>query len=382
MAPKSLTILFLNENPLPPHFTRGTISGKELRLRSALPYVKTIHVICAKGFAVDAKNSQVGKLEQKIVLHHLPSFPHYLISLPLFIWGLYYALKLKPDTIEAESPIFSGPIAVLLGKMFNIPSIVEVRTTFNLMAHHRLKFLPLKFKKNLIDKFQLCILSYSSHIIVNSTTYHQWLMTHGLPSVEINPGLQYAPQTTTLPPKPPYILGFMGRLVPEKGLHLLIDAIDYLAQRGGTPKFKVEIAGDGPSKDVFVKQMKSKNLNHLISFLGQVNNFKTLSKWHLLINPCLVNAPLEMVNAEAAYMGIPVICFGDGLIPETVIDKQTGLHVKQKNAFKLSKAIQYLLKNPKLYHHLSQNARHLAHTKYSFSTQVTTLDRLYSQLIS
>jgi glycosyltransferase involved in cell wall biosynthesis len=381
MAPKSLTILFLNENPLPTHFTRGTISGKELRLRSALPYVKTIHVICAKGFAVDAKKSQVGPLEQKVLLHHLPSFPHYLISVPLFIWGLYYALRYKPDTIEAESPIFSGLPAVLIGKLLNVPTIVEIRNTFTSIARYRLTFLPLKTKKRVINVLQLFVFRHASLVIANSKTYHAWLKNHGIYSVVINPGLQYPPPSPQTKFHQPPIVGYLGRLVIDKGIDYFIDAIDILAKRGGVPKFKVEIAGDGPYKTNLINQIQSRDLYHLITLLGLVPNYPTLEKWDILVNPCLINSPLEMVNAEAAYMGLPVICFGNGRYPETVLDQQTGIHVKTKSAQHLANAIRLLLKNKPLHQHLSQHAITFAKDDYSFEKQVQKLDKAYKHLI-
>ncbi len=82
------SILFLNENPLPAVYTQGTVSGKELRLRSALRWVKVVHVLAPKGKWVgDTHNANIGELEKKIVIHHIPAWPYYLRAIPLFFWA-------------------------------------------------------------------------------------------------------------------------------------------------------------------------------------------------------------------------------------------------------------------------------------------------------
>lgn len=376
-----MNILFLNENPLPAIYTRGTISGKELRLRAAIPQIDAIHVLCRPGPAVVSHRSEQTALEEKIIIHRLPSWPYYLAGIPLFIGGLYLSIRFKPATIEAESPIISGPAAIFIGKLLHIPSIIELRASYIHLIKYRFLWIPLKWKRSWVNWLQYTVMSHANAVIANSQTYHTRLKKMGISSVIINPGIQYNPDipkiSTHLPGN--FTLGYLGRLVPEKGVDLFIQAIKLLDHQTQLPPFHVEIAGAGPQSSALVALVKNLHLSHRITFIGMIDNYTVLRHWHILVNPNTVNHPLEMVNVEAAYMRVPVVCFGNQLIPETVAHGKTGLKVQPKTATALATAIIKLLTQPKLFHQLQLNGPAFAQ-KYSFTDQVATLTSLYHDL--
>lgn len=376
-----MKILFLNENPLPETFNRGTISGKELRLRSAIHQVDAVHVICRRGPPVTSHHQEQTTLEDPIVIHRLWPWPYYLSSLPLFLVGLYWTIRLKPQLIEAESPILSGPSAILLGKLFHLPVIVELRASYLHLIKYRFKFIPLAWKRLLLDLVQPWTFSHASAIIANSKTYQHRLSKLGFPSVVINPGLQYAPPTPPVPkfPLSNFTLGFLGRLVPEKGVDLLIRAVYLLDRQPHLPPFQVEIAGSGPQLVTLQTLVNLLDLKHRITFIGMIDNFTVLKHWQILINPNTVNHPLEMVNVEAAHMRVPVVCFGNQLIPETVIDNQTGVKVFPKTPEALSQALATLLTHPNRLRVFQLNGPKLA-ADYAFTDQVDRLTTLYRSL--
>ena len=191
-------ILFLNENPLPAIFTRGTISGKELRLRAALKEIDEVHVIARRGQPVASHHRDQTPLEEKIIIHRLPSWPYYLSTLPLLIGGFILTKRLSPLTIEAESPILSGPAAVILGWWFKLPAIIEVRASYDQLIRFRLRLLPLHFKKWLLNLVLLFSYRRASVIIANSQMYAERLHKLGFEAVIINPGLQYLPPSLRL----------------------------------------------------------------------------------------------------------------------------------------------------------------------------------------
>ena len=376
--PSTKTILYLNDNPLPSVFTKNTIPGKEYRLRAALPDIHSIHVICPPDHHSNP-NIEPTPLEKKIIIHHILPWPYYLRCLPLFIYGFYYAHKYKPILIEAESPIISGVAAVLIGKILSIPTIVEVRASYHHLIKFHLTFIPLTIKKSILNFIYFRVLTHANAVIANSSLYQTNLNQHHIPSTVINPGLQYPPPTSNQKSSIP-IIGYLGRLVPEKGVRLLIDAASILTNDASCPHFKVEIAGNGPEQSSLIDLVNQLNLNHRISFLGQVPNYSTLKRWYLLVNPNLVHHPLEMVNAEAALLGVPVICFGTSRYPETVKHLQTGIKIKSSTSPQLAKAIKHLLTHPSLHHQLSQNGPKFARRHYCFESQVSRLRQLYQQL--
>jgi glycosyltransferase involved in cell wall biosynthesis len=378
------SVLFLNDNPLPDTFTQGTITAKELRLRAALEGIDTVHVIAPKGPYVSSHIQTQTALEEKIIVHHCFSFPYYGRGLSLFLHGLLLALKIKPLTIEAESPHISGPAAIIIGRLLGIPSIIEVRATLSALLHHRLKWLPLRLKQYALYLVQDWSYHHATRIIANSFTYQKRLAHLGYQSTVINPGLQprrFTAKKATLPKNTHgYVIGYLGRLVPEKGIDVFIKAIDLLSQNHTLPPFFIEIAGAGPEKSKLAKLVESLQLEHLVNFLGQVDNVTVLSHWDLLVNPCLVNAPIEMVNAEAAALGVPVICFGNEVYPETVAHNQTGLKVLPKTPAVLAQAIAHLLNHPEEIKNFSRKGPVFAKKFYSFSSQTLALKNLYHEL--
>lgn len=372
------TILFLNDNPLPSKFSKGTISGKELRLRAAIKNIGSITAIGFRGHSLHHHKKPIGYLERKIHTILIPKWPYYLRSLPLFIYGLYYFHKLKPSTIEAESPIISGIAAIVIGKLTKTPVIVEVRASYHELIKIRLPFISLFIKRYLLNCVLHFVYQRSTKIISNSNQYASEIKHLGYKAIVINPGLQYLPGT--IPPKPKQvIIGYLGRLVPEKGIEILIKCIDILI-KSGINQFTVEIAGQGPHKAKLRSLVRSLKLNSVIKFVGFTNNYQTLSKWSILVNPNIVDHPLEMVNAEAASMGVPVICFGNNTFPETVIHRQTGLKLSKKSPTALSQAITTLINNPQLRQQYSARSISFARNKYNMSTQIDHLKNLYYEL--
>jgi glycosyltransferase involved in cell wall biosynthesis len=376
------TLLFLNENPLPRTFTKGTIAGKELRLRAAIPQVKQIHVLTpvSQTKTIQVGDLSLGPLEAKITIHPLIPFPYYFRFIPLFLQGFFIYLKYKPSLVEAESPIISGLAGALLKSIFKCKLVIEYRASYDQLLLIKATFLPKRFKHYLYRRLSDFSLSRANGCIANSKYYHQQLQRRGFHSVIINPGLQYPPLKPTKIRTNNFIIGYLGRLVPEKGVSLLLDAVSLLNNMITPTKIAVEIAGDGPEKQRLKRQAQRLKLAGQIKFLGLSPNYQTLARWSLLINPNLVSHPLEMVNAEAAYMGVPVICFGSPDTPETVIHHRTGIKLKQISAAAIADAILTLYQNPKTRQALGRKASEFAHTSYRFENQVTLLKQLYLRL--
>lgn len=368
-------ILFLNENPLPKRFVKGTISGKELRLRAACKEIDEVHAIALPGKVVETNDKTMGSLERKIFVHLTIGWPYYLAPIILFFYGLYYVWKLRPKVVEAESPILSGVAAVVLGKLFNLPTLVEVRASYEELIKMKLTFVSLQLKKVMLSVVQKWVLTNATIIVANSKTYQKSLEKMGFESEVINPGLQYPPKRI-LKKKQAKIIGYLGRLVPEKGVDYLLRACKLIEKDLVAKGWSVEIAGDGPEREKLENLAKQlfENSQLKVRFLGFVDNYQTLSRFALLVNPCLAKAPLEMVNVEAAYMGVPVVCFGDENIPETVVDEETGLKVKKQSPELLAKAILEIINK-----NLGKFRYDRLVVKYAFERQKQTLERVYQR---
>jgi len=120
------------------------------------------------------------------------------------------------------------------------------------------------------------------------------------------------------------ILAVVGRLSPEKGVDVFLDACAEL-MRAGTP-FSALIAGDGPDAPRLHEQARQLRLGN-VHFLGTVSNIAALYRAiDLLVLPSrsegLPNVVLEALGADR-----PVLCTRVGAVPEVLEDALAGVIV-------------------------------------------------------
>lgn len=123
--------------------------------------------------------------------------------------------------------------------------------------------------------------------------------------------------------KPADYFVFFGRVSPEKGTHLAIQA----ALQAGV-KLKI-IGPDWGMFDYWRKEIEP-HLGKKIEYLGQLPHKKALpivAKARGLLFPIQWQEPFGLVMIEAMASGTPVIGFRKGSVPEVVKDRDTGFIV-------------------------------------------------------
>jgi phosphatidylinositol alpha 1,6-mannosyltransferase len=97
------------------------------------------------------------------------------------------------------------------------------------------------------------------------------------------------------------VVGFLGRLVLEKGLDVFADAIDAAILRGA--RLKVLVIGDGPARGWFAKRLPT------AIFTGQLTGdtlATALASADVFLNPSVTEA-FGNVTLEAMASGLPVV---------------------------------------------------------------------------
>ena len=101
---------------------------------------------------------------------------------------------------------------------------------------------------------------------------------------------------------------FAGRLIKEKGVLTLIDAIPTVKKE--YPNVKCTIIGDGPEREKLEKQVKSLNLDEDILFLGFVEDYNDVLSYMKASKVFTIPSQREgfgIVALEANACGLPVI---------------------------------------------------------------------------
>ncbi|MGI4790069.1 MAG: glycosyltransferase family 4 protein [Janthinobacterium lividum] len=123
----------------------------------------------------------------------------------------------------------------------------------------------------------------------------------------------------------PYILG-IGRIVPQKGFDILIDAYSRLIYRLASAPDLI-IAGDGPEREKLQAQIDTLGLSERIHLIGRANRTQTVQLFHgcqFFVLPSR-QEPQGIVSLEAMACAKPVVAARVGGVPEIVLDGETGL---------------------------------------------------------
>ncbi|THB66163.1 MAG: glycosyltransferase family 4 protein [Gammaproteobacteria bacterium] len=155
---------------------------------------------------------------------------------------------------------------------------------------------------------------------------------------------------------------FVGRLVPKKGVNVLIEALKYIPDT--ITNFRLDIVGDGPERQNLEELTVKLKLNHKVHFLG-AKKYDELPaiyrQYPISIVPSITadNGDREgfgLVCVEAIGCGCSVVASNYGAITDIIEDGKTGIIVKQNSPKDLGEAITSLLVNPDLVSNISTNA--------------------------
>ena len=97
------------------------------------------------------------------------------------------------------------------------------------------------------------------------------------------------------------LIGFVGRLVMEKGLDVFSDAIDQLAKRG--VQHRVMVIGEGPARDWFERRLPD---GVFVGFQKGPDLGRAVASLDMLFNPSITET-FGNVTLEAMAAGLPVV---------------------------------------------------------------------------
>lgn len=144
--------------------------------------------------------------------------------------------------------------------------------------------------------------------------------------------------------------GFLGRIIPVKGISLLIEVFNKLDHS----KAELNIYGRIPSSLAFLKE---RTLHSAINFKGSYNckNISSiLSNIDILVVPSIWYENSPLVIHEAFLAKIPVITSNLGGMAELVKDGKNGLLFEPGNIEDLTNKMGFFIKNPDLIKEYSQ----------------------------
>lgn len=202
---------------------------------------------------------------------------------------------------------------------------------------------------------------------------------------------------------------FIGRISPEKGVHVLLDAmrrlasshpeasltivgpadvaprqfVDPLRRDGAVAGLEHFLARPGAYSRELSRQIRGTPMLH-VQRLGAVAHDALTAHYAaagVFVFPSVWHEPFGLPVIEAMAAGLPVVATRGGAFPEVIVDGQTGFLVERGDVQSLSRAISTLLANPGLRARMGAAGRARVASLFTWERSVSRLVELYEGVL-
>ena len=223
----------------------------------------------------------------------------------------------------------------------------------------------------------LCTVSeYGRSQLMRFSDQTQWSKFR-ISRLGVDPTL-YSPRPFRENPCPFEIL-FVGRLVPVKGLFILIAALDRLVREGR--QIRLRFAGDGQDRAGLALNVAERGLNPYVVFEGWQNPDGVRALYQqadIFVLPSFAEG-VPVVLMEAMAMEIPCVTTRITGIPELIRDQVSGLLVTPSSDEELAAAIGRLMDDSKLRRELGTSARRRILENYDMRHNIAQLGAIFRE---
>lgn len=200
---------------------------------------------------------------------------------------------------------------------------------------------------------------HCDYIVANSLPLKNFIKRQGFSNtVCISNFVTIGSRAPSISPKRRPLLFFHGRLHPQKGLDVLIDAMEHIDA-------DAQIAGAGPLEEELRQQATSNGVGDRIQFLGwQEDAWPHLAQADLYVFPSRYEGTSNSL-LEAMACGKPIITTSSESVSWFLTHEENALIVDVDDARQLAHAINRLIAEPELACRLGENARNLYQERFS-----------------
>jgi glycosyltransferase involved in cell wall biosynthesis len=280
-------------------------------------------------------------------------------------------------------------VAIGLKHLFRIPLLATIHST----EHGRRKGIHSDYQR-MIHQTESWLANEAWRVICCSKYMAEQvsqLFNIPVSRIDIIPNGVNLDQYSTITPSPTFkrqyshphekLALYVGRLVYEKGVSVLVDAVNLVQQQTNT---KFIIVGDGYMRDRLVDQaqrVRAMNKIFFTGFLDEENVKKLYRVADVFIIPSLYE-PFGIVALEGMASGVPVVASSVGGLAEIITHDQTGVLVHPNNPESLAWGINRVLTDPDYAQWLKENAIEHVKTAYNWNTITATTTTVYTQIVS
>jgi len=141
-----------------------------------------------------------------------------------------------------------------------------------------------------------------------------------------------------------FTIGAIGRLSPEKGYDILLEALKEVADTN--PEIRLVILGEGDERGFLESQIKRLGLEQQVLLPGYVADARRyLSHFQVFAISSLTEG-LPIVLLEAMQAGVPIVATRVGGIPEVLENGRAGTLITPESCESLAQGISEVINNP------------------------------------
>lgn len=260
----------------------------------------------------------------------------------------------KPDIVHAHHPFFIGSVAVRIASKFNVPLIFTQHTMYEHYTHYGPNIPRMKvFVVNLTTGYaNMC-----NYLIAPSESFAQILRTRGVTiPIEVIPtgidtegfrkGDGQKIRTQMNIPDDAFIVGYVGRLEPEKNLEFLSKAVGMFMHENPNAHFL--IIGYGTLESKLKELFYIEGLSDRTHFTGKLTGANLVDAYHSMDVFAFASTTETqgMVLAEAMAAGVPVVAVDAIGVREVVENGINGYLLPNDNIEDFALALQQLKSLP------------------------------------
>lgn len=176
------------------------------------------------------------------------------------------------------------------------------------------------------------------------------------------------------------IVGYVGRLVREKGLDVLLRAAPGVVKQ--VPNTEFVFVGEGPERETLQLLATSLGLQNHVSFLGSRSDLPDLyASFDIFVLPSLGEG-MPLVVLEAMAAGRPVVATEVGAIPKVLREGTVGLLVQPNDIVALETALLGLLQEPEKRSFFGRAGFEAVRTTFSAMAMAQAYLSAYNQVLS
>lgn len=176
-----------------------------------------------------------------------------------------------------------------------------------------------------------------------------------------------------------FVVGTVGFVRYEKGMHYLIDAAGLVLSQH--PDVKFVIVGEGPEEKNLKRKIEAMGLSQSIVFTGFRTDIPELLVSMDVFVLSSIEEGLPQTLTQAMAMQRPVVATDVGSVREVVQHGTTGLLVPAKDAAALAESITVLIQDEALREALGRAGRDVIVTSYSRERMLDHTEGLYARFL-